>query len=74
LYWFAQGEPYVPYKTMLKIIVSSTSCSSNIYGVINDNSNRYRSMVIDATWMNHGYSSESSHVNKEPNVDETRLF
>jgi len=59
---------------MLKIMVGSTSSSSNIYGVIDNNSNRYRSMVIDAMRINHGYSSESSHVDDEPNVDETRLF
>jgi hypothetical protein len=59
---------------MLKIMVGSTSSSSNIYGVIDNNSNRYKSMVIDAIRMNHGYSSESSHVDDEPNVDETKLF
>jgi hypothetical protein len=46
LYWFTHNEPYVPYKTMLEKIVGSTSSSSNIYEVIDDNNNCYRSMVI----------------------------
>jgi len=48
LRWFAHGEPYVPYKTILERIVSSTSSSSNIHEVVNYNNNRYKSMVIDA--------------------------
>jgi hypothetical protein len=48
LCWFAHGEPCVPYETMVERIVGSTYSSSNVQGVVNDNSNRYRSMVVDA--------------------------
>jgi hypothetical protein len=40
-------EPYVPYETMIERIVWSTYSSSNVHGVIDDNSNHYRSMIID---------------------------
>jgi len=53
LCWFAHGEPYVPYETMLERIIGSTSSSNNTHEVVDDNSNRYRSMVIDAMRINH---------------------
>ena len=37
LCWFAYGEPYVPYKTTIKRMVESTSNSSNMHGVVDDN-------------------------------------
>ena len=40
-------EPYIPYETMIERIVWSTYSSSNVHGVIDDNSNHYRSMIID---------------------------
>jgi hypothetical protein len=36
LFWFAHGEPYVPYETMVERIVGSTSSSSNVHGVVDD--------------------------------------
>jgi hypothetical protein len=48
LCWFAHGEPYVPYDILVERMVGSTSSSSNMRGVINDNSNPYRNMVMDA--------------------------
>ena len=74
LYWFTHGEPYVPYETILERIVGITSSSSNIHQIIDDNSNRYRGMVMDIMGINHGYSSESSRVDEEPNVDAARFF
>jgi hypothetical protein len=44
---FTYGEPYVPYETMIERMVRSTYSSSNVYGVIDDNNNNYRCMVID---------------------------
>jgi hypothetical protein len=52
LCWFALREPYVPYKTLVEMMFGSTSSFSNVYGVVDYNSNRYRSMVIDAMRMN----------------------
>jgi hypothetical protein len=59
---------------MLKMIVGSTSSSNNIHKVVYDNSNRYRSMVIYVIELNHSYSCEGSHVDKEPNIDATRFL
>jgi len=52
LCWFALWEPYVPYKTLIEMMVESTSSFSNVYGVVDDNNNNCRSMVIDAMIMN----------------------
>ena len=71
--WFSYREPYVLYKTMLERIVSSSS--SNIkQEVVDDNSNCYKSMVMDGMWINYGYSCKYSRVDEEPNIDTTRFF
>ena len=41
-------EPYVPYKIMIERMTQLTSSSSNMHGVIDDNSNSYKNIVIDA--------------------------
>ena len=43
---------YVPYETMVERMVGSTSNSSNVYVVVDDNSNFYTSIVIDAMRIN----------------------
>jgi len=60
--------------TMLDMIVSSTSSSSNIHEIVDDNSNYYRSMVMDAMRMNHDYLCEGSRVDEELNIDIARVF
>jgi hypothetical protein len=52
LCWFAHKKQYVPYKAMIERIVKSTSSSNNMHGVIDDNSNRYRSMLMDVMRIN----------------------
>ena len=52
LYWYAHREPYVTYYTMVKRMVGSTSSSNNVHRVVDDNSNSYRNMVMDAMRMN----------------------
>ena len=47
LCWIAHREPYVPYETMVEKIVRSTSSSSSVHRVVDDNSNHYKSMVMD---------------------------
>jgi hypothetical protein len=59
---------------MIKRIVGSTSSSSNLYEVVDDNSSPYKSMMMDAMRINHGYLGESSHIDEEPHVDTTRFF
>ena len=56
---------------MSKWMVGSISSSTNIHGFADDNSNPYRSMVIDAMRINHSYSGEGScniPLYKEPNI------
>jgi len=54
--WYAHGEPFVPHETMVERIVETTYSASNVYGVVDDNSNPYRTMVMDAMRMNQGYA------------------
>jgi hypothetical protein len=77
LCWFAYREPYIPHVTMLEKIIYSTFSSSNIHEFVDDYSNPYRSIVMDAIKIKHGYSSKNSRnipLNEEPNVDATRFF
>jgi hypothetical protein len=55
-------------------MVGSTSSSSNVCGVVNDNSYPQRTMVIDAMRMNQDYVGECPIIDKEPNADMTRFF
>jgi hypothetical protein len=57
--WFAHLKQYVRYETMLKMMVDSTSSSSNIHVFITGNINSYRSMEMSAMKMNYDYLSKS---------------
>jgi len=74
LCWFAHEELYVPYETMVKRIVGSTSSSRSMHRAIDYNSNHYRSMAIDAMRMNQGDARKCSIIDEEPNVNVTRFF
>ena len=50
--WYAYGEPYVPHDIMVEMMVGSTFSSSNVHGVVDDNNNPYKNIVIDAIRMN----------------------
>jgi hypothetical protein len=56
------------------MMVGSTSSSNNVHGVVDDNSNHYRTMDIDAMRINQGHAGECSIVNEEPNADTIRFF
>jgi hypothetical protein len=62
LCWFAYGEPYVPYKTMVERMVESTSSSSHVHGVVDD--------IIGLDAM----KCECSIIDEEPNANATRFF
>jgi len=47
LCWYAHGELFVHNKSMVKTMVGSTSSASNVHGVVNDNNNPYKNMVMD---------------------------
>jgi hypothetical protein len=74
LCWYAHGEPFVPHKTMAKRMVGPTSNASYVYGVEIDNSNPYRTMVIDAMRMNQGHAGQCPIVDEESNTDTIRFF
>ena len=74
LCWFAHREPYVLYEIIVERMVGSTSSCSNMHEVVYDNSNPYRSMIIDAMRMNQSYASESSIDDEESNVDVVSFF
>jgi hypothetical protein len=48
LCWYAHGEPFVPHESMVERMVGSTSSASKMHIVVNDNSNPYKTMVMDA--------------------------
>jgi hypothetical protein len=59
---------------MVEKVVGSTSSASNVHEVVNDNSNPYRNMVMDAIIMNQGNVSQCPIIKEEPNADATRFF
>jgi hypothetical protein len=72
--WFAHKEPYVPHETIIERIIGSTYSSSNVHEIIYNNSNPYRTLVIDTMKMNQGYASQCSIINEEHNANTTRFF
>jgi hypothetical protein len=74
LCWYAHGELFVLNKSMVEKVVGSTSSASNVHEVVNDNSNPYRNMVMDAMRMNEGNVSQCPIVEEEPNADATKFF
>jgi hypothetical protein len=74
LYWYTYGEPYVPHDTMIERMIGSTSSSSNLQEVVDDNSNSYRNMVIDAMEMNQGHAGQCSILDEKPNAGTTNFF
>jgi len=71
---FVHREPYVPRETMIERIGKSTSSSSNVHEVVDDNHNSYRNMVMDVMRMNHSYTDKFSIIDKESNTDATKFF
>jgi len=74
LCWYAHGEPYVPHNTMVEKMVGSTFSVSNVHGVVNDNSNPYRNIVMNAMRMNQGYAGQYSIIDEKSNSDLAKSF
>jgi len=74
LCWYTHGELFVPNESMVERMVGSTSSASNVHEVVNDNSNPYRNMVMDAMRMNQGNVSQCPIVEEEPNADAVGFF
>jgi hypothetical protein len=64
--WYAYGEPYVPYDTMVERMVGSNSSSTNVHGVIDDNSNHHRNIVMDTMRINQGHVTRSKSLMSYP--------
>jgi hypothetical protein len=60
--WYAHEKLFFRNESMVERMVGSTSSASNVHGVINNNSNPYRNMVIDTMRMNQGNVSQCSIV------------
>ena len=72
--WYAHGEPFVPHETMIERMVGSTSSVSNVHEVVDDNSNPYRTIVMDLIRMNRGYVGQHPIIDEESNTDAARFF
>jgi len=59
---------------MIEKVVMSTSSSNNVHGVVDDNNNPYRNMVMDVMRMNRCYVGQCPIVDEEPNVNATSFF
>jgi len=75
LCWYAYGELFVRNESMVEGMVGLTSSASNVHRVVNDNSNPYRNMVMNATRMNQGNISQCSIIiEEEHTADAAELF
>jgi len=59
---------------MVERMVGLISNTSNMHGVVDDNRNSYRNVVMDAMRMNHDHADQCSIIDEEPNIDATRFF
>jgi hypothetical protein len=55
-------------------MVGSISSASNVHGVVYDNSNPYKNMVIYIMRMNQSHVGQCPIVDEEPNTNTTRFF
>ena len=49
---YAHEEPYISHETIVEMMIGSTSSTSNVHGVVDDNSNPYKTMIMDIIGMN----------------------
>jgi hypothetical protein len=50
--WYANEKSYVPHDIMIKRMVESTSSANKVHGVVDDNSNPYRNIIMNAMNLN----------------------
>jgi len=60
--WYAHEELFVRNESMVERMVGLTSSASNVHEVVNDNSNPYRNMVMDAMRMNQSNATQCPTV------------
>jgi hypothetical protein len=59
---------------MVERMIGSTSSASNVHRVVEDNSNPYKNMIMNAMRMNQSHVGQYSIIDEEPNVDATKFF
>jgi hypothetical protein len=59
---------------MIKKIIELTFSASNVHGVVDDNNNSYRNMVMDMMKMNQDHVGECPIIDEEPDANATRFF
>ena len=59
---------------MVEMMVGLTFSYSNVHGVIDDNSNSYKNIVVDAMRINQGHVGQFSIMDEEPNSKAARFF
>ena len=74
LCWYTHEKSYVPHDTTVKMMVGSTSSSSDVHEIVDDNINPDRNIVMDAIRMNQGHVGQYSIINEEPHANTTRFF
>jgi len=55
-------------------MIRSTSSASNMHGVVENNNNSYRNMVMDVMRMNQGHVGQCSVLDEELNAKVARFF
>jgi len=65
---------YLFVESMVERMVGLTSSASNVHGVVNDNSNPYKNMVMNATRMNQGNISQCSIIIEEKHTADAAGF
>ena len=53
---------------MIERTVGSTSSIRKVYGVVNDNNNPYKNMIMDTMRMNQGHTSQCPIIDEKLNV------
>jgi hypothetical protein len=71
--WYVYIKPYISHYTMVERMVESTSSANNVYGVVDDNNNPYRNMVMNVMRMNQGVD-QCPIIDEKPNADTTNFF
>jgi hypothetical protein len=59
---------------MVERMIKSISSASNMHGVVDDNSNPYRNMIMDAMKMNQSHADQCAIIDEEPNANVAMFF
>ena len=74
MFWYAHRELYAFHDIMVERMVGSTFSYSNVYRIVDDTSNPYRNMVMNAIKMNQIHVGQCPIVYEKSNTGATRFF